>query len=62
MQVALPSGQLTDHLSSVRLLVNTQTGAIAQRIDYDEFGRVLSDSQPGFNSKANARQESQSCV
>ena len=32
---------ITVHLGSVRLLVNTQTGAIAERIDYDEFGRVL---------------------
>jgi RHS repeat-associated protein len=29
---------LSDHLGSVGLVVNTSTGAIAQRIDYDEFG------------------------
>jgi RHS repeat-associated protein len=29
---------LSDHLGSVRLVVNTATGAIAQRIDYDEWG------------------------
>lgn len=39
---------LTDHLGSVRLVVNTATGAVAQQISYDEFGRVLSDSAPGF--------------
>jgi RHS repeat-associated protein len=39
---------ITDHLGSVRLVVNTATGAVAQRIDYDELGNVLSDSNPGF--------------
>lgn len=39
---------VTDHLGSVRLVVNTSTGAIAQRIDYDAFGRVTQDSDPGF--------------
>ncbi|MDX2029764.1 MAG: RHS repeat-associated core domain-containing protein [Blastocatellia bacterium] len=39
---------LTDHLGSVRLVVNTATGAVAQRIDYDEFGVVLLDTNPGF--------------
>lgn len=38
----------TDHLGSPRLVVNTADGVIAQRMDYDEFGRVLSDSSPGF--------------
>jgi RHS repeat-associated protein len=32
----------------VRLVVEAQTGTVAQRLDYDEFGRVLSDSNPGF--------------
>jgi RHS repeat-associated protein len=39
---------VTDHLGSVRLVVDVATGAVAQRLDYDEFGRVLSDSNPGF--------------
>ena len=39
---------ITDHLGSVRLVVNTATGAIAQRLDYDTFGRVLLDTNPGF--------------
>ncbi|WP_437528490.1 DNRLRE domain-containing protein [Sorangium sp. So ce726] len=39
---------LTDHLGSPRLVVNTATGAVAQRMDFDEFGRVLSDTNPGF--------------
>jgi len=29
-------------------VVDAATGAIAQRIDYDAFGNVLSDSNPGF--------------
>jgi len=32
----------------VRLVVDVATGTIAQRIDYDEFGKVLSDTSPGF--------------
>lgn len=39
---------ISDHLGSVRLVVNAATGAIAQQIDYDEFGRVISDTSPGF--------------
>lgn len=39
---------VTDHLGSVRLVVNATTGAITQRIDYDEFGNVLLDTNPGF--------------
>ncbi len=39
---------LTDHLGSPRLVVNTDTGAIAQRMDYDSFGNLLSDTNPGF--------------
>lgn len=37
-----------DHLGSVRLVVNTQNGQIAQRLDYDAFGQVLQDTSPGF--------------
>ena len=39
---------ITDHLGSVRLVVSSSTGAVVQRIDYDEWGRVTSDSNPGF--------------
>ncbi|MBI2571214.1 MAG: RHS repeat-associated core domain-containing protein, partial [Candidatus Schekmanbacteria bacterium] len=37
-----------DHLGSVRLVVNAASGAVAQRLDYDAWGRVLLDSNPGF--------------
>lgn len=39
---------ITDHLGSLRFVIDTATGAIAQRIDYDEFGSVLLDTNPGF--------------
>ena len=39
---------ISDHLGSVRLVVNTADGAIAQRLDYDEFGRVVQNTAPGF--------------
>ena len=39
---------LTDHLGSPRLVVNTADGQVEQRIDYDEFGNVLLDTNPGF--------------
>jgi RHS repeat-associated protein len=39
---------ISDHLGSVRLVVDALTGTIVQRLDYDEFGRVLGDSNPGF--------------
>jgi RHS repeat-associated protein len=39
---------ISDERGSVRLVVNASTGSIAQQIEYDEFGRVLSDTSPGF--------------
>jgi RHS repeat-associated protein len=39
---------VSDHLGSVRLVVNVADGSIAQRIDYDEFGRVTLDTNAGF--------------
>jgi RHS repeat-associated protein len=38
----------SDPLGSPRLVVNVANGQIAERIDYDEFGNVTSDSAPGF--------------
>ena len=40
---------LADHLGSVRLVVNIATGAIAQRMAYDEYGNVVEDTNPGFH-------------
>jgi RHS repeat-associated protein len=39
---------ITDQVGSPRLVINSATGQIAQRMDYDEFGNVLFDSNPGF--------------
>jgi len=39
---------VTDHLGSVKQVVNTQTGMVAERIEYDEFGNVLVDTNPRF--------------
>ncbi len=39
---------LTEQNGSVRLVVNSADGSIAQRLDYDAFGRVLLDTNPGF--------------
>ena len=39
---------ITDHLGSVRYVVNITTGAVVQQLDYDEFGVVLQDTNPGF--------------
>ncbi len=39
---------VSDHLGSPRLIVNTSNGTIAQRIDYDEFGNITQDTNPGF--------------
>ena len=41
---------ISDHLGSVRLVVNTTDGSIAQRIDYDEYGIVVMDTNPGFST------------
>ena len=38
---------VTDHLGSVRMVVRTTDGAVVQRLDYDEFGNVLADTNPG---------------
>ena len=39
---------ISDHLGSPRLVINTGTGAVTQRLDYDEFGNVSQDTNPGF--------------
>ena len=39
---------VTDHLGSPRLVINTATGFVVQRLDFDEFGQILQDTNPGF--------------
>lgn len=40
---------VTDHLGSPRLVVNAADGAVVQRMDYDAWGNVLVDTNPGFH-------------
>jgi RHS repeat-associated protein len=39
---------ISDQLGSIQLVVNTTTGAIVQHLDYDAFGQILMDTNPGF--------------
>ena len=39
---------IADHLGSIRLVIDVEAGAVAQRIDYGPFGEVLFDSNPGL--------------
>lgn len=39
---------ITDHLGSPRLIVDVGTGEIRQRMQHDEWGRVLRDTHPGY--------------
>ena len=37
-----------DHLGSVRVVIDAETGEIAQRMNYDAWGQVVMDTNPGF--------------
>ena len=39
---------ITDHLGSLRFVINSSNGSIAQRIDYDDWGNVLVNTAPDF--------------
>ncbi|MFO1418836.1 MAG: PKD domain-containing protein [Methylotetracoccus sp.] len=39
---------ITDHLGSPRLVVAIDDGTVIQRIDYDVWGKVTRDTNPGF--------------
>jgi RHS repeat-associated protein len=39
---------IIDHVGSLRSVVNTSTGAIVERIDYNEYGIVLNDTNASF--------------
>jgi len=41
---------IADHLGCVLRVVDITTGAIAQRMSYDEYGNVVEDTNPGFQS------------
>jgi len=37
-----------DNLGSTRFVLNAQTGIVVQEINYDEFGNIIKDTNPGF--------------
>ena len=39
---------VTDQVGSPRAVVDTATGTVEQELDYDAFGNVTRDTQPGF--------------
>ncbi|MBK8939519.1 MAG: RHS repeat-associated core domain-containing protein [Polyangiaceae bacterium] len=39
---------VTDHLGSVRRVLDVATGAVVQELEYDSWGRVLLDTNPGL--------------
>jgi RHS repeat-associated protein len=39
---------VTDHLGSVRVVVDVSSGDVVQKLEYDEYGNVISDSNPDF--------------
>jgi RHS repeat-associated protein len=39
---------ITDHLGSLRFVINISNGTIAQRVDYDDWGNVLLNTAPDF--------------
>jgi RHS repeat-associated protein len=39
---------ISDHLGSPRLVVNNTDGSVAQRMDFDAWGNVVFDTNPGF--------------
>jgi len=39
---------VSDQVGSPRLVVDTVMGVVVQRMDYDAFGNVISDTFPGF--------------
>jgi RHS repeat-associated protein len=45
---------ITDHLGSVRLVVNVSDGTIAQQLDYDEYGNITQNTNPDFQPFAYA--------
>jgi len=39
---------ITDHLGSVRAVIDMASGEVAQQLDYDVWGKVIRDTHPGF--------------
>jgi RHS repeat-associated protein len=41
---------VADHLGSPRLILSVTSGAVAQRMDYDELGTTTLDTSAGFQA------------
>jgi len=39
---------LTDHFGSVRIVINSQAGEVKEKMNHDEFGKVLQDTNPNY--------------
>jgi RHS repeat-associated protein len=39
---------ISDHLGSPRLVIDSETGEVAQRVSYDVWGNITEDTNPGF--------------
>lgn len=39
---------ITDHLGSVRVVIDTATGEVKQQLSYDVWGNVTEDTNPNF--------------
>ena len=39
---------IKNHLGSPRLIIDADSGMVVQRMDYDEWGNVITDTNPGF--------------
>ncbi|MBT3010992.1 MAG: hypothetical protein KME41_04630 [Candidatus Thiodiazotropha sp. (ex Lucina pensylvanica)] len=39
---------ISDHLGSPKLVVDIESGEVVQRMDYDAWGNVMQDTNPGF--------------
>ena len=39
---------ISDHLGSVRAVIDTGSNTLVQRMDYDVWGKVINDTNPGF--------------
>lgn len=39
---------ISDHLGSPKLIINIADGSIAQQMDYDTWGNIIQDTNPGF--------------
>lgn len=53
---------IADHLRSVRLVVDTQTGVVAQRVDYDESGNAAGNEGLGASHSFRTARPFTACI